>query len=243
MQPIAVLHAVIGRVAGPHMHVPFVADDALFQARQAGRADQVSAGRIAVIAALAHRDVQAEHDRFGECQLDLAVIAAWAQDADVGDHPLPRSYHRHGFLGGEEAVLVEPLERRELMALAEQALQIFLGDVAVARGDVDDELRRSLVRAGSVSDGSPLTVAYASGSEIARQCLAYQAFDRAALEGHHRRNSSPLPPAALSSAMSSRTPAFSTSFRCSAVALPSTISVSTSDSSHRNASACLPIFV
>ena len=112
-----------------------------FQLDHAGGAHQPAAGRIAMVAALAHRNVQAQRDRVREGQLDLAVIAAGAENAQVRDHPLPRADDGHGFLRGEEAVLVEPFERRELVALAEQAFEVFLGHVAVAGGDVDDEPR------------------------------------------------------------------------------------------------------
>ena len=126
LQPVAVLDAVIGRVRRPHVDVPLVADDAALQLDHAGRAQQVAAGRIAVVAALAHRHVEAQRDRVGEGQLHLAVIAARAEDAQVRDHAVPRADDRHRLLGREEAVLVERLVRRQLMALAEQPFQVFL---------------------------------------------------------------------------------------------------------------------
>ena len=39
-----------------------------------------------MVAALAHRHVEAQRDRVGEGQLDLAVVAARAEDAQVRDH-------------------------------------------------------------------------------------------------------------------------------------------------------------
>ena len=55
-----------------------VADDAALQLDHAGGAEEPAAGRVAVVAALAHRHVEAEGDGVGERQLDLAMIAARA---------------------------------------------------------------------------------------------------------------------------------------------------------------------
>ena len=60
VQAVAVLDAVVGRVRRPHVDVPLVADHAALQLDHAGRAHQVAARRVAVVAALAHRDVEAQ---------------------------------------------------------------------------------------------------------------------------------------------------------------------------------------
>ena len=53
-----------------------------------------------------------------------------------------RADDRHRLLGGEEAILVERLVRRQLVALAEEPFQVFLRDMAMAGRDVDDQLGR-----------------------------------------------------------------------------------------------------
>ena len=141
VQTVAVLDAVLRGVRWAHVNVPFVTDDAAFQADHAGGTEQVRTGRIAVVAALAHRDVQAEHARLGKRQLDLAVIAARAEDAKVGDHPLAWTEQRHRLLRREEAVLVQRLVGRQLVAEAEKAFEIGLRDVAVPGRHVHEELR------------------------------------------------------------------------------------------------------
>src|SRR5262249_61272256 len=67
------------------------------------------------------------------------MIAAGAENAQILDDALARPDDRNGFLGREEAVLIEPLERLKLMPLAEQSLEVFLGNVGVPRGNVDDQ--------------------------------------------------------------------------------------------------------
>ena len=83
VQPIAILDAEMGRVRRPDVDVPLVPDHAPLQLDHARRAEQVAAGRIAVVAALANRDVQSQRDGIGEGQLHLAMIAAGAEDAQV----------------------------------------------------------------------------------------------------------------------------------------------------------------
>ena len=98
-----------------------------------------AARRVAMIAASAHGGVDAQRDRVGERELHLTVVAAWTEDSKVGDHAMAGTDDGHGFLAGEEAVLVERLVRSQLVAGAEEALQVLRRDVAVSGGDVDDE--------------------------------------------------------------------------------------------------------
>src|SRR5262249_14842361 len=138
-----VLDAVISRIGWADVDVALVADDAARQLDHAGRTHQPATGRVAVVAALAHRHVQAEGDGVGESQLHLAMVAARTENSQVGDHPVPWTDNGHGLLGREEAVLVQRLVGRQLVALAEQALQVLLRDVAVPRRYVHDQFRRS----------------------------------------------------------------------------------------------------
>ena len=135
----------MGRVGRAQVDVPLVADHAALQPDHAGRAHEIGARRIAVVAALAHRHVQAQRHRVGEGQLHLAVVAAGAEDAQIRDQAMTRADQRHRFLRREKAVLVERLERRQRPALAEQPLQVFLRDVTVAGGDVDHQRVRPAV--------------------------------------------------------------------------------------------------
>jgi len=61
------------------------------------------------------------------------MIAARAEDSQVRDHALAWPDHRDRFLlGGEEAVLIQPLEWLQLMAFAEEAFEVILRYVGVA---------------------------------------------------------------------------------------------------------------
>src|SRR6186997_402609 len=68
------------------------------------------------------------------------MVATRTKNAQVRNHPLPRADDRQRLLGGKESILIKPLHRFELMALAKETLQIFLRDVGMASGDVDDRL-------------------------------------------------------------------------------------------------------
>jgi hypothetical protein len=84
MHAIAIFDAVVFAIARPHVDVPFVADDAALQADHAGRAHHPGAGGIAMIAALSHRNVEAQRDRVREREFNLAMIAARAEDCRTG---------------------------------------------------------------------------------------------------------------------------------------------------------------
>src|SRR5262249_30503527 len=174
-------------------------------------------------------------DGVGERQLDLAVVAARAEDAQVGDDPLPRADQRHRLLCREEAVLIKRLHRRQFVALAEESLQVFLRGVAVARRDVDDELWF-----GGLSRGAHATLlannAVAVGSLTQR--LAHQALHQGAVQhgGAHFFSSS-------ARATRTRTSVWSSRRRCSSLSPSSTINVSIVARSHRKARAGRPIFV
>ena len=58
-------------------------------------------------------------------------VAARAEDADARDHPLPGADHRDRLVGGEVGRLVERLHRRELVARAEEDVDVRLRQVAV----------------------------------------------------------------------------------------------------------------
>src|SRR5262249_25480423 len=136
------------------------------------RAHQIAAGRVAMVAALAHRNVQAERDGIGERQFHLAVIAARAEDAQVWNHALPRADDRYHLIGGEEPVLIEPLMRLELMTFAEGPLWIFGGHWELRGGIVDD---------GRI--GAPLPVGGSRrGRPALRQRLPHQPLYQSAIQ-------------------------------------------------------------
>ena len=58
VQAIAVLDAVMLQIPRAHVDVAFVPNDAFGHLDHAGRPHQVAAGRIAMVAALAHRNVK-----------------------------------------------------------------------------------------------------------------------------------------------------------------------------------------
>src|SRR5579875_1564901 len=98
-----------------------------------------------MIAAPTYRNIQAQHNSVGKSQLHLTVIAAWSENAQAGNHAMPRPDQCHSLLSSDETVLVERLIRRQLVAFAEEALQILLGDMAMPSRHIDDQLgRRSL---------------------------------------------------------------------------------------------------
>src|SRR5262249_50378987 len=119
---------------------PLVPDHAPRQLDHPRRAKEPAAGRIAVVAALSHWHVQAQRDRVGERQLDLAVVPARPEDAEVWNHPVPRAGDGNGFLRREETVLVERLVNVQLVPLAEKPFEVLLRDMAVPRRYVDDKL-------------------------------------------------------------------------------------------------------
>src|SRR5438105_765578 len=101
----------------------FVPDYASFQLNHPRRTHEIAAGRVTMVAASAHRRVQTQRNRVRKGQLDLAVIAARAEDPQIRNDPLSGADDGHRFLSREEAILIEPLERLHLMALAIQAFQ------------------------------------------------------------------------------------------------------------------------
>jgi hypothetical protein len=83
--------------------------------------------------------VETERDGIGEGELDLVEVAARAEDAEIGDHAAARADERDGFLRGKLILLIEPLHRRELRALAEERLDRLRGQVAMPRADVHQQ--------------------------------------------------------------------------------------------------------
>ena len=94
------------------------------------------------IAADAQGQIDAEVNAVGVAQLDLRVIARRAEDANVGDDPLPRADERDELLGGELAFLVKIFELGELGAGAEERFQVGRRHVHVPGRDVDDQRMR-----------------------------------------------------------------------------------------------------
>ena len=84
--------------------------------------------------------VEAQADRVGEGQLHLAERPARAEDADAGDHPLPGADHRDRLVGREVGRLVQRLHRRQLIARAEEDVDVRLRQVAVPGRDVGDDV-------------------------------------------------------------------------------------------------------
>ena len=74
-----------------HVHVPLGPDDALGELNRALGPEDRAARRAFVIAADSQRQVDAEINAVGVAQFDLRVIAHRAEDADIGDDPLPRA--------------------------------------------------------------------------------------------------------------------------------------------------------
>src|SRR5208282_2029777 len=96
-----------------------------------------------MVAAAPNRNFQSQRYGIRERQLHLAVIATRTQDAQIGNHPVPWTNDGHRLLGREEAILIERFEGGQLAALAEEALQILLGDMAMPSGNVDHQLGRA----------------------------------------------------------------------------------------------------
>ena len=67
-----------------------------------------------MVARDAKGEVDAEVDAVGVGEFDLGVIAAGAEDADVGDDALSRADDGDGLLAGELAGLIEVFELGEL---------------------------------------------------------------------------------------------------------------------------------
>src|SRR6267143_7036557 len=93
-----------------------------------------------MVAALTNRNIQSQRDRIGERQLDLAVVPAWAEDPQIGNHAMPGADDRYALFRREESVLIQRLVYVKLVTLAEETLEVLLRHVTVARGDVDHEL-------------------------------------------------------------------------------------------------------
>jgi hypothetical protein len=132
------------------MDVPLVPDDAARQLDHSGRAQQPTAGRVAMIAATPDRDIQSERNRVGKRQLDLAVITARPQDAKVRNHAMPRTDDRDCLSRRVEAVLVKWFFGRQLVPWTEQSFEVLRSHMAVARRDIDHEPRLTVDTSMSV---------------------------------------------------------------------------------------------
>src|SRR5439155_20511644 len=79
-----------------------------------------------------------------ERQLDLTMVATGAEDSQIWNHPMSGTDDRDHLLGGKKSILVQRLVRRQLMASAEQTLQIFLSHMTVAGGNIHHQARRAI---------------------------------------------------------------------------------------------------
>src|SRR5262249_25564096 len=149
--------------------------------------------------------------------------------AQVRDHAVARADDGHRLGGREETILVERLVRRQLMALAEEAFQVLLRDVAVPRRDIYHQPRgRPAVSRGLAPEG-----------------LAHQAFHQRAVHGDSA-HAWPLFAGTPSTDLPARInwmPDASINSRCSGDRLLSTINTSMAENSHKNAKDCRPILV
>ena len=87
---------------------------------------------------------------------------------------MARADDRNRFLGGEEAVLVEQLVRRQLVADAEQALEIGLRHMAMPGRDIHHQLGRSRLA---------VALRLAIGLQPVPQGVAHQPFHHAPVKG------------------------------------------------------------
>ena len=105
------------------------------------RADQEAAGSSLDVARKADRDLDPETDCVGQGQFDLRERPARSEDPDARGHPLPGADDGDRLVRGEVGVLLEPFHRRELIARAEQDVDIRLRQMGMPRRDVDDQVR------------------------------------------------------------------------------------------------------
>ena len=133
-----VAHAVAERVRGRHVDVAQRADDAAVQLHAAGRAFERAAGRVRDVAALADGRMHAELELLGHGDLDLGVLARRPEHAHALDAAL-RPDDGELLLAGKLAGLREVGVLRELVARAEQRLDVLLREVDVMRRDLDEK--------------------------------------------------------------------------------------------------------
>ena len=114
------------------------ADDALVERDAAGRAFERAAGRALQVAGLADGRVDAELELLGHGNLHLGGFARRSQHAHALDAALGPD-DRELFLAGVLAGLREVAVPGQLMAWAEQRLDVLLREVDVVCGDLDEK--------------------------------------------------------------------------------------------------------
>lgn len=88
---VEVLDAVEGGVVRVHVDVGLCSDDAFIHFKIAVGAHEHAAGSAGNVSRHANGNVEAKCDRVGECKLHLVEVAAWAENAEVGNHPAARA--------------------------------------------------------------------------------------------------------------------------------------------------------
>lgn len=139
---ITILHAVESAVAWIDVNVTGGANDSFFKLDSAGGADENAARGSFDIAAMANRSIDAQGDRVGESQFDLACFTRWAKNANVWDHASARSDDHHRFSGSKETVLVKVFLWGQFFSFPEELFNVFIRQVNVSRGDAYNELWR-----------------------------------------------------------------------------------------------------
>ena len=114
------------------------ADDAAVERDAAGRAFERAAGRVPEVAGLADGRVDAELELLGHRDLHLRGLARRTQHAHAFD-PALRPDDGELFLAGELAGLGEVALAGELVALTEERLDMFLAQMDVVGGDLEEE--------------------------------------------------------------------------------------------------------
>lgn len=138
---VAVFHTVVRAIAGIDMNVTSCADDTFFEFDGTGGADENATWRTFDVTAMANGCVDAQGDRIGEREFDLACFACWTEDAHVGDHPASRADDHDCFCGCKKTVLIEVFFGGKFFPFSEEFFDVLIGQVNVASGDTYDQFR------------------------------------------------------------------------------------------------------
>ena len=139
LHQIAVLHSELLSVTKTHVNVACRPDYAFAQFNDSLRPDEHAAGSSFNLAAVAHRSTNAERNRIGERQFDLAEWSRGAKYPNRGQCPLTRADDHDRLFGSIEAVLIKVLHGRQGMSRAEQNLNMLVGQVTMSSRNADDK--------------------------------------------------------------------------------------------------------
>ena len=124
-----------------HMDMPLGPDHPFAELDGARGADENAPRRACDLAAGPHGEIDPQRDPVGEGKLHLRSFPGRPEDAHRRQHFSLRADDHHGLIRGVEAVLIKVFVWRQRPPLAEQPLDMVVGEMAVPGGDTHHQLR------------------------------------------------------------------------------------------------------